>query len=125
MPPANGLPVRYENHQFTPEQRENTLLQIVGNASNKEQVPLHLNQDVNLYVSELTDESTRVSFTLEPGRQAYINNFEGGVAVKDVAKLEERDSLEVVGPAELEFSLAGDTAHFIIIEMPEAGSTHH
>lgn len=125
MPPANGLPVRYENHNFTPEQRENTLLQIVGNISNKEQVPLHLNQDVNMYVSELTDKDARVSFTLEAGRQAYINNFEGSVAVKDAATLEERDSLEVVGPADLEFSLIGDTAHFIVIEMVESSPTHH
>jgi redox-sensitive bicupin YhaK (pirin superfamily) len=125
MPPARGLPVRYENQQFTLEQRENKLLQIVGNTSNKDEVDLHLNQDVNLYVSELTDEAAKVTFSVEPGRQAYINNFEGSVAVKDIATLDERDSLEVVGPAELEFSLAGDNAHFIIIEMAETDSTLH
>jgi hypothetical protein len=29
--------------------------------------------------------------------------------------------MEIVGPADLEFTLAGETAHFIIIEMPEMG----
>ncbi len=77
LPPAEGLPVRYENHKFTPEERHNRLLQIVGNTSNKDQVPLNLNQDINMFVSEITDSDARVTYHLEAGRQAYINNFEG------------------------------------------------
>lgn len=119
LPPKNGLPVRYENHKFDPEERRNQLLQIVGNLSNQEQVPLHLNQDINMFVSELTEEKGQVSYTLEAGRQAYINNFEGSVDIKDHVTLGERDSLEIVGPAELVFSATDETAHFIIIEMRE------
>lgn len=119
LPPKNGLPVRYENHKFDPEERRNQLLQIVGNLSNQEQVPLHLNQDINMFVSELTEEKCQVSYTLEAGRQAYINNFEGSVDIKDHVTLGERDSLEIVGPAELVFSATDETAHFIIIEMRE------
>ncbi len=119
LPPEKGLPVRYENHKFSPEQRNNKLLQIVGNTSNKDQVPLHLNQDINFFVSEITDKAAMVPFSLEAGRQAYINNFEGGVSIKGLPTLDERDSMEVVGPAELEFSSASEDAHFIIIEMPE------
>lgn len=120
LPPAEGLPLRYENHKFEPEERLNKLLQIVGNLSNKDEVPLHLNQDINMFVSELTDSDAKITYTVKEGRQAYINNFEGSVKVKDVATLDMRDSLEVVGPAELEFTLAGDQAHFIIIEMAES-----
>ncbi|MEE8415994.1 MAG: pirin family protein [Desulfobacterales bacterium] len=119
LPPKNGLPVRYENHKFDPEERRNQLLQIVGNLSNQGQVPLHLNQDINMFVSELTEEKGQVSYTLEAGRQAYINNFEGSVDIKDHVTLGERDSLEITGPAELVFSATDETAHFIIIEMPE------
>ncbi len=125
LPPANGLPVRYENHKFAPDERLNRLLQIVGNPANQDEVPLHLNQDVNLYVSEITDEAARVTYSLKAGRQAYVNNFEGSVDVSGVATLDERDSMEIVGPAELEFSLAGESAHFIMIEMPEMPSTLH
>ena len=119
LPPENGLPVRYENHKFKPEERRNQLLQIVGNPSNQEQAPLHLNQDINMYVSELTEAEAQVSFTLQAGRQAYINNFEGSVNIKDHITLNERDSLEITGPAELAFSATDESAHFIIIEMPE------
>ncbi len=118
LPPKNGLPVRYENHKFDPEERRNQLLQIVGNLSNRKQAPLHLNQDINMFVSELTGKQAQVSYTLQTGRQAYINNFEGSVAIKDHVTLNERDSLEITGPAELVFSATDEHAHFIIIEMP-------
>lgn len=121
-PPERGLPVRYENQKFELEDRLNKLLQIVGNTSNKDQVPLHLHQDVNFYVSEITDNKAKVPFSLKEGRQAYINNFEGSVNIKSLPTLDERDSLEVVGPAELEFTVNGDQAHFIIIEMAETDS---
>ncbi len=124
LPPANGLPVRYENHKFEPAERLNQLLQIVGSPSNRDQAPLHLHQDVNLYVSELTDLDARVSFSLKAGRQAYVNNFEGSVDVDGLVTLGERDALEIVGPAELNFSLADERAHFIVIEMPATATDH-
>ncbi|HSD38135.1 MAG TPA: pirin family protein [Rhodocyclaceae bacterium] len=117
QPPADNLPVRYENRKFDAADRLNKLLQIVGNPGNQDEVSLHLNQDVNLYVSEITDLDARVSFSLKAGRQAYINNFEGSVDINGIATLAERDSLEIIGPAELDFSLADERAHFIIIEM--------
>lgn len=124
LPPANDLPVRYENHKFDAADRLNKLLQIVGNPSNQEEVPLHLNQDVNFYVSELTEPEARVSFSLKAGRQAYINSIEGAVDIDGVATLAERDALEIVGPAELTFSLADEKAHFIIIEMAGTEEQH-
>lgn len=120
LPPANGLPVRYENHKFDAADRQNKLLHIVGNPAGQGEAPLYLNQDVNFYVSEMTDLDVRVSFSLKAGRQAYINNFEGTVEVDGVATLHERDALEIVGPAELTFSLADKNAHFVIIEMAAA-----
>ena len=117
LPPARGLPVRYENHRFDEAERRNKLLHIVGSMRSPGDAPLSLNQDVNLHVSELTDPQAQVKFSLKPGRQAYINNFEGAVRIAGLPTLRERDALEVVGPAELTFSPADGHAHFIIIEM--------
>lgn len=119
LPPARGLPVRYENHRFSLTDRQNKLLHIVGNFDSEHQAPLQLHQDVNFFVSEFTDDTAKVTFTLKAGRQAYVNNIEGGVVVKDMATLDERDSIEVVGPAELTFTPSDRSAHFIIIEMAE------
>jgi redox-sensitive bicupin YhaK (pirin superfamily) len=119
LPPAGGLPVRYENHAFGPEQRDNKLLHIVGSMQHPGAAPLRLHQDVNLYVSELSDAKADVTFSLAAGRQAYVNNFEGAVRIDGLPTLFERDALEIVGPAELRFSPAGEKAHFIIIEMEQ------
>jgi Pirin-related protein len=118
MPPAQGLEVRYNNHKFNKEDRENKLLHFVGSLENND-APLMLNQDVNMYVSELTDPKAEVEFKLEAGRQAYINNFEGALNVKGIATLDVRDTLEITGPATLTFSAEKEHSHFIIIEMEE------
>ncbi len=117
LPPAKGLAVRYAAKKFEPEDRINKLLHIVGNSANKDQAPLYLNQDVNFYVSEITSEQAKISFALKADRQAYINNFEGSAKIKGLVDLDERDSLEIAGPAELEFTSSQGQAHFIIIEM--------
>lgn len=119
LPPAKGLPVRYNNQKFDLKDRENKLLQIVGNPSNKDQMPLHLNQDVNLFVSELTEPEALVTYSLKAGRQAYINCIEGQLNIKGFPTLGERDSIEISEATELVFSNAEQHAHFIIIEMPE------
>ncbi len=119
LPPQHGLPVRYENHKFSLEDRENKLLHIVGNESNKDQIPLHLSQNVNFYASEITNAQATVTYSLKEGRQAYVNNAEGVVNIKGLPSLEDRDALEVIGPAALDFSSPNGNAHFIIIEMPE------
>lgn len=117
LPSAVDLPVHYAAHKPVAEERRNRLLRLVGPRSDANGVPLQVNQDVNVYVSELTDSSVRVTFSVKAGRQAYVNNFEGSVTIAGVTTLGERDTLEVVGPLELEFS--GARAHFVLIEMPE------
>ena len=117
LPEATGLPVRYENHKFALEDRENRLLHIVGNSKNKGQAPLYVFQDVNIHVSELTDKDNSVSFSLEQGRQAYLNCFEGSIDIEGYPSLGKRDSLELHGKNELAISLTSYNAHFILIEM--------
>lgn len=119
LPPAQGRPPRYQTFKPEPSACQNTLLHLIGNLLNREQVPLHLDQDINIYVSELSAPKTPVRFTLAAGRQAYINTFAGSVDIQGIAQLNTRDSLEITGPAELEFTLAAPTAQFIIIEMSQ------
>lgn len=119
LPPAQGRPPRYQTFKPEPSARQNKLLHIIGNLLNWEKVPLHLDQDINIYVSELTSPETPIPFSLAEGRQAYINTFEGSVNIQGITRLNTQDSLEITGPAELEFTLAAPTAHFIIIEMSQ------
>jgi redox-sensitive bicupin YhaK (pirin superfamily) len=117
MPPKRGGSVRYNHQNFELAERENKLLHIVGNPSNKKTAPLYINSDVNLYVSEMTDKRAVVEFKLAEGRQAYINCAEGSVHIEGYPSLDEQDSLELREAGTVKFSLKGDNAHFIVIEM--------
>ncbi|NOY96824.1 MAG: pirin family protein [Chlorobi bacterium] len=117
LPAEKRLPIRYGLKKFSFEDRNNKLLHIISGTKNKGVAPLYLCQDVNVYVSELTEKNKRLPFTLAEGRQAYIFCFEGSIDIGEYPSLKECDSLEVFGQANLEFSLASDKAHFIIIEM--------
>ncbi len=119
LPEAKNLPVRYDLNKFSFEDRNNKLLQIISSSKNKDLAPLYICQDINVYVSELTEKDKSISFVLNEGRQAYIFCFEGSINIDQYPSLKERDSLKAYGPANMEFTLASDKAHFIIIEMRE------
>ncbi len=119
LPEARNLPIRYDLQRFTFEDRNNKLLQIISGSKNKSVAPLYLCQDVNVYVSELTNKDTRIPFTLSEDRQAYIFCFEGSIDMGEYPSLNEKDSLKVYGQANLEFTLSSENAHFIIIEMQQ------
>ena len=118
LPEAMGLPVRYELHKYSAGERENKLLQIIAGSNHKDRAPLYVCQDINAYASELTEQDATIPFALEEDRQAYIYCFEGGIDISGLPSLEEGDSLKMYGPADMEFTLASDMAHFILIEMP-------
>ena len=119
LPERGNLPVRYDFHKFPPEDRENKLLHILSSAENRNQAPLYVCQDINIYVSELTEAGKRVSFELNKGRQAYIFCIEGSVDINQHHALGERDALEVIGETQIDFTLASEQAHCIIIEMQQ------
>lgn len=118
-PETQGLPVSYNLHKYTNEDRKNKLLNIISSSKNKEKAPLHVYQDFNAYVSELDDKTKKISFKLEKDRQAYIYCFEGEVSMEGFPGLKERDSLKVYKESDLIFSLASEKAHFIILEMAQ------
>lgn len=123
-PNNKGGPSRYHHQNFEAKERENNLLHMVGNITNKDRSALLVNADINVYASELTKPEADITFELTLGRQAYINCIEGSLNVvlsdDDHLILAERDSLELKQPGKVSFSLKGKHAHFIIIEMAQA-----
>jgi redox-sensitive bicupin YhaK (pirin superfamily) len=124
LPEAKNLPVRYDFHKFSLEDRNNKLLQIISGSKNKNLAPLYICQDINVYVSELTVKDKSISFILNKGRQAYIFCFEGSININQYPSLKERDALKIYGQANMEFALTSDKAHFIIIEMQQEKSDY-
>ena len=122
LPEVKNLPVRYDLHKFSFEDRNNKLLQIISGSENKDLAPLHICQDINVYVSELTEKDESVSFCLDEGRQAYIFCFEGSIDISQNTSLGERDSLKIYGKVNMKFTHTSQKAHFIIIEMQQEES---
>ena len=117
LPEAKNLPVRYDQHKFSFEERNNKLLQIICGSKKKDLAPLYICQDTNVYVSELTVKEKIITFNLNEDRQAYLLCIEGELNIRQYPGLKERDSLKVYGPAKMEITLNSEKAHFIIIEM--------
>ena len=91
-------------------------------------VPIKINQDANIFVSEM-DPSATVSFDVREGRQAYVLCMEGSGATRAEAAsegaicieettLSRHEAAEVQGPCSLTFTAAPESAaHFLIVEM--------
>ena len=118
-PDTTDLAVRYDIHKYSFADRKNKLLQIMSSSEQKDQAPLYVHQDINAYVSELTEKDASISFMLDEGRQAYVYCFEGSIDINQYPSLGERDSIKIYGAANMEFTLGSDNAHFIIIEMQQ------
>ncbi len=119
LPETMNLPVQYVLHKYSYEERKNKFLQIVCGSKSKNRAPININQDVNVYVSELTNKDETLSFELDSDRQAYIYCFEGSLNLGQYSSLGERDSLKIYGQIKIEFALNSDKVHLIIIEMSQ------
>ncbi len=117
LPEVKNLPVRYDLHKFSFEDRNNKLLQIISGSKNKDLASINIYQDTNVFVSESREKDKSISYILNDGRQAYIFCIEGSMNITHYPSLRERDSLRIYGQAKVEFTLTSDKAHFIIIEM--------
>lgn len=108
-PDHDGYEPSYEQKQFAPEERHNTLLHVASNT--KETRGVFLNQDVNMFISRL-DKKKTLSHTIEEGRGAYLFLIEGALKVGshslktgDALQVDEAISLDVHSEEDSEFVL--------------------
>eukprot|EP01102_Stenamoeba_stenopodia_P004415 TRINITY_DN14726_c0_g1_i1.p1 TRINITY_DN14726_c0_g1~~TRINITY_DN14726_c0_g1_i1.p1 ORF type:complete len:286 (+),score=41.42 TRINITY_DN14726_c0_g1_i1:161-1018(+) len=130
-PSSRGLPTQYGSRTYDPKQRLNTLHHIVApiNAQNNKEL-IGINQDANIFVSEVTPGST-IHYELKENRQSYLLCIEGDLLVSGEQStsnrhlqesLTTRDALEIVGPVNLSFTSpngASSNALLLMIEMEQ------
>ncbi|WP_423362988.1 pirin family protein [Mycoplasma sp. P36-A1] len=114
LPDADSHTPNYGDYRFTYEDRHNKLLQMVSSKSGD--APIKINQDMNIYNSELDKDNT-LSFNIGKDRQAYIVNAEGSIKVNDVV-LNHGDAAEIV-EENIEIK-AEENSLFVILEMAKA-----
>jgi redox-sensitive bicupin YhaK (pirin superfamily) len=111
VPDTKELEPQYGSKKFTPEERTNKWLHILGDKNSAAQV--HFHQDANIYVSEL-ESGRALGFELKSGRQAYLKVMEGSVKIGDI-ELNHGDAAEITG--EMMDICALKNAHVMLTEM--------
>ncbi len=120
-----GLTPNYGSFIGDYNKRHNSWSHLVSDTQNKEDVPIKINQDVNLFVTEL-DENISLSLEIKENRQAYLLCIEGSVSVSsslssEKIELERHDAMEIYGGQSLEFLAKSDSlnkgGHLLVVEM--------
>jgi redox-sensitive bicupin YhaK (pirin superfamily) len=123
-----GLKPNYGSAPGSVEERSNRFAHLVKDVKDTapSSAPIQINQDANIYVSEITSGNT-VEFVVKENRQAYLLCVEGGVKATsseggDPVNLAQHDAMEIRGgPAMLSFTpvttSASDSAHLLLVEM--------
>ena len=92
---------------------KNLELNQLHKVASKEDAPLLVNQDVNIYILRL-EKDKEINFEVLESRQAYLVSIEGSSIVNQI-EVKDKDALEVI---EENLSIKALTdSHFIIIEM--------
>ena len=111
----NGLKPSWEDHQYSKEDRLNKLLPIItGESSNEDDIP-KIHQDVKIFVSSLTPNTT-LEYKLEQTRQAYAFVINGELTING-KKLETRDASMINDEKELAIT-AEKPSELILIDIP-------
>ncbi|KAK3281224.1 hypothetical protein CYMTET_10972 [Cymbomonas tetramitiformis] len=119
-PRARGGKPNYGSAHGEKNGRQNTWQHLVTDVkSTSASSPVKLNQDVNLFVTEISD-GAGLDFRLNAGRQAYLLCMEGSVQVtgsqvQDV--LGQHEAAEIVGANQLKLVPTSEVAHCLMVEM--------
>lgn len=114
LPDKNGYAPRYGDVEFPWEDRENKWLHMVaGEGSARNDAPIRIHADINLYATSLAGEKT-AEFAVGPGRQAYLVLVEGEAGIAGHS-LRAGDALEIV-EENIVINPKG-AAHILVLEM--------
>lgn len=112
-PDKEGHTPNYGDYRFNWDERTDRWLHLVSSKSGD--APIQMNQDVNIYVTEIKAGDTR-DFIVKENRQAYIVQIEEESFINHI-QLKNREALEVIGEETLKIEALKTSSHLIIIEM--------
>eukprot|EP00331_Platyophrya_macrostoma_P014375 CAMPEP_0176409532 /NCGR_PEP_ID=MMETSP0127-20121128/2550_1 /TAXON_ID=938130 /ORGANISM="Platyophrya macrostoma, Strain WH" /LENGTH=292 /DNA_ID=CAMNT_0017788921 /DNA_START=81 /DNA_END=959 /DNA_ORIENTATION=+ len=138
VPRKRGLRPNYASCRGDAKQRDGQWQHLVGDVEDAASgAAVRINQDCNIFVTELHKDADEVALRIQPGRQAYVVNLEGqsswaaggdnGASLPTVT-LDTYESGTVSGPAELlvrrgSASGAAAATHILVVEMAASAST--
>jgi redox-sensitive bicupin YhaK (pirin superfamily) len=113
LPRRKGVPPRWEQRQFTPDDRSGKLLSVVSGGDVPE--TLTIDQDAQIYVAALR-AGQEVVHKSQPGRKAYLFMIAGGLTING-KPAEPGDQARIADEPELALH-AKEAAELIFLDLP-------
>lgn len=121
VPRRRGLPPNYGSmigDASAEEERMGKWAHLVSDVENKSvSTPVQINQDCNVFVTELGPGGRSPVLELGPDRQAYMLCVEGDAHMVDLAQLRRHDAARLVGPVGLDLEAGEEGALVLVFEM--------
>jgi len=122
VPRTSNLPPNYGGFESKDiSLRKNKWQHLVTDVRNSENVPIKINQDVNIYVAEL-DQGSKVEFKVQEDRQVYFVCVEGKTILNGES-LTQHDAAEIVGQIDLSINSSEGPSSVFIIEMSKTNDS--
>jgi redox-sensitive bicupin YhaK (pirin superfamily) len=117
VPRRRGLRPAYGSFSGDPAQRRNQWAHLICDAEGEAAAPVRIQQDCNVYLTELDGNAAAPAFEVHAGRQCYGLIVEGSVSAgKEL--FQRHDAVKLFGPLSVDFQAGQEGAMIYIYEMP-------
>ncbi|KAJ8907264.1 hypothetical protein NDN08_007379 [Rhodosorus marinus] len=129
LPRKRGLEPNYGSYRGgSCHDAKDKWVHLVSSVESEADAKAKVNQDVNIYGTELSEAGKKLDLDFGPDRQVYVLAIEGSLTVDlegaSAAKLNQQDAAEIVSTSakiqKLEFSSVEGPAHVLVVEMARA-----
>jgi len=117
VPRRRGLQPKYGSmvgDEVTTEARKDKWAHYVSDVKGSKNTAIQINQDCNVFATELTPGTSAPLFDLQQGRQAYMLCVEGEASIGAEEQLRAHDAAELKGPLALE-AVAGNRGALVLL----------
>eukprot|EP00746_Dinoflagellata_sp_MGD_P005409 gnl/MRDRNA2_/MRDRNA2_110463_c0_seq1.p1 gnl/MRDRNA2_/MRDRNA2_110463_c0~~gnl/MRDRNA2_/MRDRNA2_110463_c0_seq1.p1 ORF type:complete len:285 (-),score=44.31 gnl/MRDRNA2_/MRDRNA2_110463_c0_seq1:61-915(-) len=126
MPRNRGLAPNYGSmpgNEDAAAARKNKWAQLVSDVESSALTPVKINQDCNVFVTELDSGTGASALSLGAARQAYLLCVEGSITLGDQKQLRQHDAAELKGPSSLDVTAGSEGALLLVFEMRQTKDT--
>lgn len=129
MPRRRGLDAAYGSHTCSDAERLNRWALVAAAQNTQLQAPVRIQQDCNVYVSELKPGCAPEALKIAGDRQAYLLCVEGSVQLMDskgkVQEMNQHDGAELKGSLELAPEAGAQGAFLLLFEMAKSSDRRY
>ena len=130
VPRRRGFPPNYGSMSGGPEAeaaRRDQWAHVVSDAEGPTKAAVQIQQDCNVFLTELSPSKSPPALALDAGRQGYMLCVEGSAKLRDgrgkVHDLQRHDGIELKGPLSLDPTAGAAGSMLLLFEMQETSDS--